>query len=234
MTGWKEVRAYVKMGEEKPSKDHCCYSPRTMAGGKSYRVELILTLDSRIRNYGVMNHQVKYRTRTKRVVIPRSARAHFFHRMTTLIKLLSLTGFILFLPIDSIMWRLIGGIMAGGLLSIALLAVARVRSKVSYLLTPGLILKAAVWLAALSAISTFGPGFNIQTSGYVYALIAGLLFLLDMLFDLVLGLFPFYRWMFRPLIPQGKIMDELYREGYQNYQELPVYSALYPLFRWLL
>lgn len=233
MTGWDQVSAYVRKGSEKPSKDRCCYSAHAMAGGKPFRVELTKTIDSKIRTYGVMNHQVKFRTRTKRLVIPRSARAHFYHRMTTLIKVLTLIGFMIFLPVDSLVWRFIGGIVAGGLLGTAALALAGVRSKVSYLLTPGLIFKSVIWIASLSLISTFGPGFNIQTSGYIYALIAGLLFLLDMFFDLVFGLFPFYRWTFRPLVRQGKIMDELYQKGYQNYQELPVYSVIYPLIRWL-
>ena len=61
----------------------------------------------------------------------------------------------------------------------------------------------------------------------------GLLFLLDMIFDLVIGFLPFYRKMFRPVIQQGTILDSLYREGYQNYQELPVFSVIYPLIRWL-
>ncbi|MFO7668059.1 MAG: DnaJ domain-containing protein [Bacteroidales bacterium] len=232
-TSWREVAGYVKMDAERPCKDRCCYCAHAMAGGKPYRVELILTLDSKIRTFGVMDHQVKYRTRTKRIVIPRSARAHFFHRIATLIKLTALAGFMLFFPVESMVWRFIGGMVAGGLLSTLMLSVSRIRSKVSYLLTPGLILKSLIWIAALLGITTIGPGFNMQTSGYIFAVIAGLLFLLDMLFDLVLGLFPFYRWMFRPFIRQGAIMDELYKEGYQNYQEFPVYSVVYPLFRWL-
>lgn len=232
-TGWKEIFAFVKMDKEKPTKDRCCYLKGSMAGGKPCRVELTITLDSKIRTHGVMNHQVKFKTRTKRVVIPRSARAHFFHRMASLIKLGALTAFMIFFPIDSMVWRFIGGMLAGGLLSSMMLALTGIRSKVSYLLTPGLILKSVIWIVALVAISTFGPGFNIQTSGYIYALIAGLLFLLDMGFDLIMGLFPFYRWMFRPLTRQGKIMDTLYREGYQNYQEIPIYSVVYPFLRWL-
>lgn len=232
-TGWKQISSFVRMGREMPSKDRCCYCDHTMAGGKAHRVELIKTMDSEIRTYGVMNHQVKYKTRSRRIVIPRSARAHFFHRITCLIKWLVLLGFILFFPVDSIMWRIIAGILTAGLLATLVLSLAKVRSKVSYLLTPGLIIKCGIWISALAAISTFGPGFNVQTSGYIYALIAGLLFLLDMLFDLVMGLFPFYKRMFRPLLKQGKVMDELYREGYQNYPEVPVYSAVFPLFRWL-
>jgi len=232
-TGWKEVVGFVHIGQEKPSKDRCCYSASAMAGGKPYRIELVRTLDSKIRSYGVMNHQVKYKTRQKRVVIPRSARAHFFHRMTTLAKLLSLLFCLLFLPFESMVWRFIGGLFTGGIISTLLLALVRVRSRVSYLLTPGLLIKAGVWILVLCLISSCGPGFNIQTTGYIYAAIAGLMFLLDMAFDLLLGLFPFYRWMFRPLIKQGRIMDSLYKDDYQNYQEFPVYSVLYPFFRWL-
>lgn len=232
-TGWAQVFAYVKMGPEKPSRDRCCYCKSAMAGGKPYRVELIRVLDSKIRNYGVMNHQVKYRTKAKRVVLPRSARAHFFHRMTTLAKILSILGCMLFLPFDSILWRFIVGLFVGGLLGTLILSLAGVASKVSYLLSPALIIKSGIWLLALSAISSFGPGFNIATSGAIYGVIAGLLFLLDMFIDLFLGLFPFYKRMFRPITKQGRVMDELYRDGYQNNQELPVYSFFYPLFRWL-
>jgi hypothetical protein len=65
-------------------------------------------------------------------------------------------------------------------------------------------------------------------------MVAGLLFLLDMVFDLGVGFLPIYRKMFKPLIKQGTILDSLYQDGYQNYQELPVYSVVYPLVRWLL
>ena len=50
-----------------------------------------------------------------------------------------------------------------------------------------------------------GPGFDIQLSSYVYLVVAGLLFLLDMVFDLVMGFLPFYRKLFRPLLKQGTI-----------------------------
>ena len=81
--------------------------------------------------------------------------------------------------------------MTGGLLSALLLAGFRVRSRVSYLLTPALLLKGLIWIFALYQISEFGPGLNIQTSGHVYIVVAGLFFFLDMVFDLVLGFSPF-------------------------------------------
>jgi hypothetical protein len=204
-----------------------------MADGKAYKIELLKTVDIETLTYGALNHIARYKNKVKRVVIPRSTRAVYFHRMASLLKFLSILSFLIFFPVESILWRFIAGLFLGGITSSILLKLARVRSKVSYLLTPGLIVKAIIWLVSLSLISKLGPGFDIQISGYVYLVVAGLLFLLDMVFDLVVGFLPFYRKMFRPVVQQGTILDSLYREGYQNYQELPVFSVIYPLIRWL-
>ena len=204
-----------------------------MADGKAYKIELLKTIDIKIQSYGALNHDARYKNKNKRVVVPRSARAQYYHRLASLLKMLTIMICLLVFPVDSILWRLMVGICSGGLLSFLLLKMARVKSKVSYLFTPGLLIKAAIWLFSLYMISTVGPGFNIAISGYVYLVVAGLLFFLDMVFDLIMGIFPFYRRLFRPVIRQGTILDSLYRDGYQNYQELPVYSVMYPLFRWI-
>jgi hypothetical protein len=230
---WRDVARFFRMQPEGKSRDRCCYRRNAMAGGKPYRIELLKTLEVKTRSYGVLNHVAGYNNKVKRVVIPRSARAHYFHKVSSFAKIACITGFMLFFPVDSVLWRFVAGMVAGGLISACILGIAGVRSKVSYLLTPGLILKGMIWLIALYMISVVGPGFNIRTTGYIYLVVAGLLFLLDMVFDLVMGFFPFYRWLFRPLIRQGRVLDGLYREGFQNYQELPVYSVFFPLLRWL-
>jgi hypothetical protein len=232
-TSLKDLYDYFRLKPGKTSKDTCCYYRKVKADGNAFKIELIKTIDIKIQSYGALNHDAKYKIKTKRVVVPRSARAQFFHRMVSLVKLFSILVCMVFFSLDSILWRFIAGIIAGGALSSLILIVARVRSRNSYLFTPGLLLKAIVWLSCLALISEPGPGFNIQISQYVYLVVAGLLFFLDMLFDLLLGFFPFYRRMFRPLLQQGPVLDGLYKEGYQNYQELPVYSVIYPLFRWL-
>jgi len=232
-TSPKDFIAYFRYIQGKPSKDKCCYCRSTMADGKAYKIELLKTVDIEIRTFGALDHSARYKNKVKRVVVPRSSRAVYYHRLVSLIKFLSILAFLVFFPLESILWRFIAGLLAGGILSSLLLKVARVRSKVSYLLTPGLLLKVFIWLLSLALISSVGPGFDIQISSYVYLVVAGLLFLLDMVFDLVMGFLPFYRRMFRPLIQQGAILDGLYKEGYQNYQELPVYSVIYPLIRWL-
>jgi hypothetical protein len=232
-TTWKDVGMYFIMQPEKASSDRCCYLRNAMAGGRPYRIELLKTLDVKTRSYGVLDHGVSYRNKVKRVVIPRSARAQYFHKVSSFVKLFGIMAFMLFFPVESLLWRFIAGIAAGGILSLCVLTAAGVRSKVSYLVTPGLIIKVLVWLVSLYMISEWGPGLNIRISSYVYLVVAGLLFFLDMFFDLMMGFFPFYDWFFRPVIKQGKVLDGLYREGFQNYQELPVYSVLYPFFRWL-
>jgi len=175
-----------------------------MADGTPYKIELLLTIDIEVRSFGALNHSARYKNRRKRVVIPRSARAAYYHRLVSLLKLLFIVLFLIFFPVDSVLWRFMAGLLGGGIVSTVVLKLFRVRSKTSYLLTPGLIVKMAIWI-----------------------------FSLDMLFDLVIGIFPFYRKMFRPVIKQGITLDSLYKEGYQNYQELPVYSVMYPLIRWL-
>jgi hypothetical protein len=229
----KDLLLTFRIQAGKPTRDKCCYCRSTMADGKAYKIELLKTIDIKIQTYGALNHDARYKNKNKRVVVPRSARAQFFHRMASLIKVFSILIGLLLFPVDSILWRLLAGIFAGGMLSFVLLKLVRVKSKVNYLFTPGLLIKTAIWLLCLSLISTFGPGFNISISSYVYLVVAGLLFFLDMIFDLVMGIFPFYRSLFRPLIRQGAILDSLYKDGYQNYQELPVYSVIYPLFRWI-
>ena len=232
-TSLREMARSFRITPGKPSKDRCCYCRSTMADGKAYKIELLKTIDIKIQSYGALNHEAKYKNKTKRVVVPRSVRAQYYHRLTSLLKILSIFICLLLFPVDSIIWRFVAGLLCGGILSVLLLKMASVQSKVSYLFTPGLLIKTAIWLFSLYTISTVGPGFNIAISSYVYLVVAGLLFFLDMIFDLVMGIFPFYRNLFRPVKRQGTILDSLYRDGYQNYQELPVYSVLYPLFRWI-
>ncbi len=228
-----DVKGFFSMKSGKKSKDHCCYCRNAMANGQSYRIELMKTLDIKITSYGALNHNAKYKNKVKTVVIPRSIRAQFYHRMATLLKLASIILCLILIPVESLLWRFIAGMLSGGILSMIMQTLAGVRSRIGYLLTPSLAIKGGIWLLALFKISIVGPGFNIETTGYVYIVVAGLLFLLDMLFDLFLGLFPFYHRLFRPIFKQSTVLDSLYKEGYRNFQELPVYSVAFPLFKWI-
>jgi hypothetical protein len=229
----EDVFRFIRPQPVENTTERCCYTKNLKADGKPYRIELVKTIDIKIRSFGALDHEAKYKNRVRKVVVPRSLRAQQIHRFSTLAKIVSLLVFLLFFPVESLLWRFIAGLLAGTILSFILLITARVRSRISYLLTPGLLIKGLIWIGALLLISDIGPGFNIQTSRLIYIVIFGLFFLLDMVFDLVMGMFPFYRRLFRPLVKQGPVLESLYNEGYQNYMELPVYSVIYPLFKWI-
>jgi hypothetical protein len=229
----EDIFRYIRPQPAENATERCCYTKNSKADGKPYRIELVKTIDIKIRSFGALNHEARYKNRVRKVVVPRSLRAQLIHRFSTLAKILCILIFLLFFPVESLLWRFIAGLLAGTMLSFVVLVTTRVRSRISYLLTPGLLIKGLVWIGALLLISDIGPGFNIRTSGLIYIVIFGLFFLLDMVFDLVMGMFPFYRRLFRPLIKQGPVLESLYNEGYQNYMELPVYSVIYPLFKWI-
>jgi len=232
-TTWKEAMGFIRIKPGQVTNDWCCYTHNSKADGKSYKIELLKIMDIKVSSYGVLNHSAKYKNKVKRVVLPRSFRAQLFHRIASHLKVLSIIACLIFFPVESLLWRFIAGMLAGGILSTILLGLARIRSKVNYLFTPGLLIKAVIWIFVLFEVSEVGPGFNIITTGYVKIVVAGLIFFLDMIFDLVMGFFPFYHKLFRPLIAQGVILNTLYREGYQNNMELPVYSVLFPFYKWL-
>ncbi|MFC2129713.1 J domain-containing protein, partial [Bacteroidota bacterium] len=223
----------LRMPNAKASKDHCCYTSGGSANGSSYTIGLIKILDIKVATFGALNHEAKYERKMKKVVMPRSLKAQFWHRACSYIKIMSILTSAIFFPVSSYMWRIIAGMILGGIISFLVLKIVGVRSKTSYLFTSALIFKLLVWIGALLSISYFGPGFDISLTGYILLVLGGLFFLLDMVFDLLFGLFPFYKKMQKPVIAQGKILNSLYIKGYQNFMEYPVYSILYPLFKWL-
>lgn len=223
----------LRMPKEKASNDYCCYTSGQPANGNSYTIGLLKILDIKVASFGALNHEAKYDRKAKKVVLTRSLKAEYWHRVSSYIKLLSLLACLIFFPVTSILWRVIAGLILGGLISFFVLKFVRVRSKTSYLFTSALISKLLVWIGALLGISSFGPGFDIDLSGIIYLVLGGLFFLLDMVFDLLFGLFPFYKNMQKPVTKQGKVLNSLYMKGYQNFMEYPVYSIFFPLLKWL-
>ena len=97
-TSLKDLRDYFSLVPGKASKDKCCYSRSTMADGTPFKIELIKTIDIKIQTYGALNHDARYKIKSKRVILPRSARAQFYHRLVSLVKLFSVLAFLGFFP----------------------------------------------------------------------------------------------------------------------------------------
>lgn len=232
-TTWKKLVSYMKKPVAKPSSDRCCYIPNSQADGKPYRIKLIRIKEITVRSFGALDHQASIKQSSTMLVIPRSARAEYIHNICSTLKFLIISLSLFLVPLTSILWRFIAGVLAGITVCYLVQKIAGVKAKTSYLLTPALVIKIVIWLLVMVSISEFGPGIDVELNEYKFIVLAGLIFLLDMLFDLLLGLLPFYQKLFRPLIRQGKILTKLYSEGFQNNIDYPVYSIFFPLFRWI-
>lgn len=232
-TNREKIVSWFRKPATHASNDPCYYMKGQKADGRAYRVKLVRIEGIRVVSYGAMDHQATYNNKATSLVIPRSARAELIHRICSLTRIFLIILAIFLFPVSSLFWRLVAGILAAALVSFLLLKISGVKSKTSFLFTPALCIKATAWTFAMLSISHFGPGFDIVPGEYKWIVIAGLFFLLDMLFDLLLGLFPFYQRLFVPLLSQGKVMNRLYKEGFRNYVEYPFFSVFYPFYLWI-
>jgi len=230
---FSDLRALFRMPLSHPGTDYCCYIKGEKADGKPYTLRLVQILDIKTRSMGGMNHESTIKRKTVLMHMPRSMRAQRIHRLCSYVKGGLIILSLIFVPFGSLFWRMVAGIILGALASLMILKLSRVKGKTSYLFTPAFLIKSGVWLIVLLFISNYGQGFIIELSDYKFLAMGGLFFLLDIVFDLFLGFFPFYPRLFKPLIKQGNRLSQLYKEGFQNYIEYPVYSMVYPFFRWI-
>ena len=153
------------------------------------------------------------------------------HIAVSLIKVISILLCCIFLDFDSITWRIIAGFIAGGILSQILLLVGNTRSKNSYLFSYLLLIKLAVWILVIVISSDFKANpFNISNS-FIQLAIAGILFFdsfLEQLLKILSG-----PKLIRPFIKQPAAIENKFAEGYQLYNEIPVWTVLYPIVRWI-
>lgn len=232
-TNRQKIISWLKRPPTHPSNEPCFYMKGQKADGRPYRVKLVRTEGIRVISYGAMDHQATFNNKATSLIIPRSAQAELVHRICSVTRIVVILLAIFLFPVSSLFWRLVAGIIAAMLVSVLVLKITGVRSKTSFLFTPALCIKAAAWIIVMLSISHFGPGFDLVPGEYKWVVIAGLFFLLDMLFDLLLGLFPFYQRLFVPVKQQGRVMNRLYEEGFRNYVEYPFFSVFYPFYLWI-
>jgi len=187
-----------------------------------------------VRNYGVFQHYVRYRRNYREVVIPRSAKAYRLHFIMAFLKPAILAAGIIFLPTPSMTWRIIGGILLALLISNLIYVVAHTRSKTSYLMNWFQIIKIVIWMSVIISQTTYYPCLVFYTEDFLGLYLLLMLFFLDMILDLILRAFPFYHQMYIPILKQPEVVEKLFKRGFQNYLETPLWSTIYPFFRWLI
>lgn len=196
----------------------CYYTNKTITKGKQYQISLFKVKKIILRNDGpLFGRQVGQNRIYKTVSIPRSKKAYIIHTSTTFIKLLAIAISILFLietPYSD--WSFLIGLFSGGIISTFVLFITKTKSKTSFLLSYGLVIKILIWALAI----------------IIFKEMAFLMIFFDPLIEGLLRTISKHK-LFKPIIRQYHELDKLLAGQYQLYLEIPLVTVIYPFFKWL-
>lgn len=197
--------------------EECYYCRGRKANSMPYKIMLFKIKSLELKTYGAMyGRKAGMNRKIQTISIPRSRKALIVHSVLPFIKISVAIISVFFLRINFLKdYALFLGFLAGGLVSLLVLLFTRTRSKVSYLLSFGMLIKISIWAVAIFFFKSYA--------------------LLMLFFD------PFIEAtlryisdkLFKPLIKQYYPLEILFNNDYQLYLELPVWSAIVPFFRWL-
>ncbi len=216
-----------------PAAQTCYYCPEKPADSVPYKVELFKLKDLKISTGGFRQHNVHYSNKNLCLLIPRSRKAFIIHTVSSVIKVMVMFGCLLLFPVSSIIWRLIFGMVAGGILSSFVFLFSGTKSNVSYIMSYGLIIRMILWVFSIVLVSRFSmKPFNIITTDSIQLVIAAIFIfdcLLMQLLDMVLR-----GKSFRPVSRQYPELLQKMETGFRVYNDIPVISVIYPLFKWFV
>jgi len=197
--------------------EECYYCKGIKANSLPYKIILFKIKNLELKTYGAMyGRKVGMNRKMETINIPRSRKALIVHTILPFIKITSAVLSVFFLRFNLLKdYALFLGLLTGGFLSTIVLLVTHTRSKVSYLLSYGMLIKLFIWATVILIFKS-------------YAL---LMLFFDPFIEASLR-FISYR-LFRPLMKQYYKLEILFSRDYQLYLELPVWSAIVPFFKWL-
>jgi hypothetical protein len=218
--------------ERKNSSNKCYYCSSKPADSKPYKLDLLKLKDLKVKSEGFRQHYANYINEKAVIYVPRSRKAFIIHSVNTGIKLVSILSCIVFLDLSSLVWRIILGMVIGGLISSLILIITWTKSNVSYLFSYGTIFRVGIWIFIIVQVSHFSiEPFNISTSDYIYFVIAAII-LFDCFFMQLVN-FALGKYSSKPIIKQYSNTDQKFNDGYKVYNDVPVISVIYPLFKWI-
>lgn len=230
----KDILDFLTIEKRDESKESCFFSKKRVANSTPFHFTLFLVRDIKLKNYGVAMHSVAYKRKYKEVIIPRSYKANLLHFTLSFLKPILFISGLFILPVPSFPWRFALSICMTLLVANTVLFVGRTKSKTGFLLTPFMLLKLSIWIIIMISQTTLYPGLVLFSTNRLLGIILLMLFFLDLVLDLALRIFPFYKMMYIPILKQPGKIKTLFKEGYQNYLDIPVWSTIYPLFRYLI
>ncbi|HOT15168.1 MAG TPA: DnaJ domain-containing protein [Bacteroidales bacterium] len=210
----------------------CFYCKGHIGNHKPFVLTLIKLKDIRLSTKGFRQHNANYVTENVQVLVPRSQKALIIHTLNIGIKVLSILLCLFLLPVDSLVWRFIFGIISGGTIAALVNLFTRTKSSVSYLYSFGFVIRVLVWLLPLIIISgfSFSP-LNITTSDFIYLTVVCIVLfdcLLMQLLNAILG-----KQAYLPLVRQYEDVKNRFDEGYKVYNDIPIISVVFPLYKWI-
>jgi len=225
-----DLIGFLKYRNENPT-EKCSYCKNHTANGFAFKQTLLIVRDIQLKNRGPLQHDARYKRDYVEVSVPRSRKAFIIHVLTSLLKLISVVTSLIFLPLESLIWRFIIGAAVGGILSSLMLLLTLTRPCTSYLLNPTLLIKGCIWAYLIFLLSTFYPDWHITTSEYALVTFTIAAMFIDFFIDPVAGLI-FKKNMWKPIFKQPPQLSNYFERGYQNNLEIPVWSTIYPILRW--
>jgi uncharacterized membrane protein len=213
--------------------DSCGYCQDHKADSYPCKIELLKLHSVQLNFAGALWHEARYNRTYKKLSIPRSKKAFRIHMAISLIKAFSILLALIFLPFESLLWRFVGGIIAGGILTAAILLLSHTRSKVSYLYTWNLLIRLGLWVLLLVMLCSWKEFPDIKPTEYLVVGVIFMLFFQDVFVDLVTKIILRKTNLDRPIITQPFEIQKLINQGYQNYLEIPIWSTIFPLIKWV-
>lgn len=212
--------------------EKCFYCKGLLADSYSYKINFIKIKDIRLQNQGPLQHYAGYDRKEISVSMPRSRKAFIIHSITSCIKLFCITGALIFMPVDSYVWRFISGAFLGWVFSSCVLLVTRTKSKTGYFFSFGYIIKIIIWLTVLYLFTNIDiQTMTISSSDYskfiLFMMIFGDAFLEQLLKA------PKNLNLFKPISKHYKNIRSYFEGHYLLYLEIPLWTTIYPLVRWI-
>jgi len=202
---------------EKTSLD-CYYCTGHKAMIFPYKISTFRIRSIQIQTFGALyGRKAGSRRDFKTIHIPRSRKAfivHFFVSLTRIIILLGCMIFITRNPFARL--SLPAGLILGGGVSGLIHRLSGTRPKVSYLISYGMLIKLLVWIVLI----------------WFFGAYSFIFLFFDPMLEALLRLIS-QDHLFVPLTQQYPPLQQLFRNRYQLYMELPVLSVINPLFIWL-
>ncbi len=221
------------MQKKEDVSEDCFFSHGLKANSIPFKIEMFKVKNIKLENRGPLQHYAGIDRTSQEVSIPRSRKALIVHLLVSIVKCSVLLLAVFLIPVHSFIWRFIFGLCSAWLAGALISLLTGVKSKVGYLFSLATIIKIFFWLIPITLISTFSfHPFDIVTNDLDRMLIVILAFI-DSFLEQILKI-PKHTNLYRPIIKPYRLLDPYFEKKYYIYLEIPVWTAIFPLLRWLI